>query len=919
MRSEPEQTLYSLDTAERPGPAEVGGKGASLIEMTRAGLPVPPGFVLTTAFFRPWLEQLRATAAWRAFAASAGAEDAADEELRTRAAELAAAGEDLAFTAAQQRGLSEALAELPGPGPDPGPADGSRDPRLLAVRSSAPQEDLSGASFAGVYDTVLGVAPADLAAAVRAVFLSGMGFPAVSYKRRRGFDPTRVEIAVVVQRQLDSASAGVAFSLNPQSNDYDEAVIHANWGLGETVVSGAVTPDRFVVDKATGRVVDVRPGAKETALWSRPEGGSAERPGEQGGGSGRCSLTRDQAAEVARAVQRVEALTSAPVDVEWAYTAGGELSLLQARPVTTYFPLPEELLTAPEEPRRLYLDSTLLEEGLQEPLSVLGERWMEDAIVEMVRQVTGLRVSTRDAGGLILTVGGRWYLNASNILWLGTERLARSVAALDVHAARTLRNVDARRYRKAAAKPQPAGAARAVAGTAARSGGLLAAALAALTAPRRARRRYAAAVDRHRRHLAGVARTARSLPRLGEEAAEPAVRLLVREGLPLTAAAETAASLLGSLYRRASDEQRRNLGTALRSMPGNVTIDMGLELYDLARSLEESAGPQAYSDIEALARRLVERDLPESFLRRWDAFLADYGFRGPDELDLAAPRYADDPRPVLEQLRHYVLLDESAREAPRQAYERRQRERRAAYDRLLAGTRNPVKAWLVRRLYPAVEELGGLREIHKYQLVRAGYLVRRRALETGRELAAAGRLDSAEQVFELDYADLAEAAGAAPVDLRARARRNTRYRRRVRHLPGVRFPVAVDSRGRIPRPAARAPGPGVLAGEAVSPGVASGPAKVLRHAGEKPVLPGEVLVARATDPGWTPLFVNAAGIVLETGGGFQHGALVAREYGKPCLVGVEDATRRITDGQLVELDGASGTLTVVSDPAKSQD
>jgi pyruvate,water dikinase len=305
-------------------------------------------------------------------------------------------------------------------------------------------------------------------------------------------------------------------------------------------------------------------------------------------------------------------------------------------------------------------------------------------------------------------------------------------------------------------------------------------------------------------------------------------------------------------------------------------------------------------------------------MRQWDDFMQRYGFRGPNELDLASTRYADDPLLVLEQMRQYVMIDESAHESPQQSYERRQRERRETYRKLLEGTRNPLKAQLVRRLYRATEAFSGFREIHKYYLVMAGYEVRRRALEVGRELAERGRLDSAEQIFDLTYEDLQGSYKVPDWNLRERAHRNTRYRRKVEKTPGASFPVMVDSRGNIPRPASRAAGPGVLFGEGVSPGVARGPAKVLSRVGEKPVLPGEVLVARATDPGWTPLFVNAAGVVLETGGGFQHGALVAREYGKPCVVGIEDATERITDGQEVELDGEAGTVIFVSNPPESE-
>lgn len=443
-------------------------------------------------------------------------------------------------------------------------------------------------------------------------------------------------------------------------------------------------------------------------------------------------------------------------------------------------------------------------------------------------------------------------------------------------------------------------------------------ALVALAAPERAQRQYEAAVDQHRQHLAEVARTAKSVPQLGKQTLQPAIRLLMREGLPLTYAAETATALLQLLYRRAQCQQRQRLDTALRAMPHNITIEMGLALYDLARTLEEHAGQQAYSDLPALARRIQDRQVPEPFLHQWDAFMDSYGFRGPNELDLAAPRYGDDPRLVLEQMRQYVLLDEQTQENPQQAYERRQRERREAYRGLLETTRNPLKKWLVKRLYRSAEAFSGFREIHKYQLVRAGYQVRRRALEAGGALADGGRLDSAEQIFDLSYENLSDASTLSEPYLRERARCNTRYRRQLQQIPGARFPVLVDSRGHIPHPAPQAAGPGVLVGQGVSPGVTSGPAKVLSHVGEKPVLPGEILIARATDPGWTPLFVHAAGIVLETGGSFQHGALVAREYGKPCLVGIENATQRISDGQVVKIDGTAGTLTIEADPADDE-
>lgn len=910
------EALYLFTTAQTPGSGKVGGKGSSLIEMTRAGLPVPPGFVLSTGFFQPWLEKVQATSEWSAFVRALTADEPSDEELQRRSADLEEACQGLSFTESQERQLSWALENLRD---SDSMSDSLPESRLFAVRSSAPHEDLEGASFAGVYESFLGVKPEELREAVRNVFASALDFKVVSYKRQRGFDPAHVEIAVVVQEQVDSESAGVAFSLNPQSNDYDEAVIQANQGLGETVVSGSVSPDRLIVDKVAERIIEKKAGAKETSLWSRPDGGTAEKPDERRRDGQEFALTDEQAFEVSRLVSRVETRIGAAVDVEWAYGSGGELYLLQARPVTTYFPLPDELLTAPGEPRRLYADSTLLEEGLGEPLSVLGSRWMEDAIVEMIRQMTGRRIPTNASDGLVLTVGGRWYANISNVLWLGKEQLAKSLETLDFHAAQVMRNVEVERYKQAVRKPKPESIAALASGTVAHSAGPIGRTLAAMVAPDRARERYEAAVERHRRQLAELVRQMQSLPELGEETIGPTIHLLMREGLPLTYAAEASKTLIRLLYSRDVPRQQRLLEAALRSMPHNITIEMGLALYDLARSLEESVGEEAYADLPALARRIEAQDLPEEFMRQWDEFMQSYGFRGPNELDLASTRYADDPMLALEQMGQYVRLDESVQERPRQSYERRQRERHEAYRELLEGTRNSLKARLAEKLYRAAEAFSGYREIHKYYLVMAGYEVRRRALEVGRELAERGRLDSAEQIFDLTYEDLQGSSVTSIPDLRERAHRNTRYRRKIEKTPGASFPVMVDSRGNIPRPAPRSSAPGVFVGEGISPGVARGPAKVLREVGEKPVEPGEVLVARATDPGWTPLFVNAAGIVLETGGSFQHGALVAREYGKPCVVGIEDATGRISDGREVEIDGETGTMSFVSNPRESED
>ena len=225
--------------------AEVGGKGYSLIRMIEAGFPVPPGVVLTTGFFAPWFDEIQTSATWTALA------DTTPDKWATLCNELKGLCAALPLMANQRQALEDLRQLLAAPG----------DEVLWAVRSSSPEEDLASASFAGGYETRLGVRPADLEEAVRHCFASSLDERVFIYKNEHGFDVLSPRIAVVVQQQIDSEIAGVGFSLNPITNDYDEAVIDANWGLGESVVAGLASPDHFIIDKVGGQVVDKKLGA----------------------------------------------------------------------------------------------------------------------------------------------------------------------------------------------------------------------------------------------------------------------------------------------------------------------------------------------------------------------------------------------------------------------------------------------------------------------------------------------------------------------------------------------------------------------------------------------------------------------------------------------------------------------------------
>ena len=873
--------------AQPPDPATVGGKGQSLIRLAAAGLPVPPGAVLTTEFFTPLFGELQATAAWTRLTLTRATPD----ERAAVCSELKELCLTLPLSVPQRRALADVRESLTEPG-----SDGV----LLAVRSSSPEEDLASASFAGGYETRLGVRPADLEPAVRRCLASSLDQRVFAYKEAHGFDIRSPRIAVVVQHQINSDVAGVGFSLNQLTNDYDEAVIDTNWGLGESVVAGRAAPDHFIVDKVSGNLVDRTLGGKRVSIWLGRDEGTIEREGYR---STDQTLSGTQLTELTRAVCRVEELYGHPTDIEWAY-ADGWLHLLQARPITTYVPLPPEMMTKPGERRRLYADGAL-SKGLttNEPISPLGLSWIEHMYSRLLKDQLGVD-DFSPAGGLVFTAGSRLYLNLSNFIWLGMspKAMARNTALTDALLAQILANIDPAQHRAASRPrwlrfrlvlliPKLLWTGRKGFWNALR----------ALVTPERARRAYQRAIDAFEAEI--TENLAYDLP--PKEFVRTYTQRVWQEMFTVTMPVLFAG--LASprfLIPRKSDDARFLVDKLRRGFTGNLVVEQGIALFRLAKRLDRSD----FDDIAGLAERIERGEMPPGFLREWDAFRLRFGCRGPHEMDVASPRYADDPTLALQQM-SYMAVGEAGFD-PEVAHQRNVEERRRAYEELLRRS-GWLRRALLRRVHRLIELFGGTRDTPKYHAVLLTYAIRKRALLEGERLANEGRLDAAEDVFDLTLDDL-EAAGRDPaLDLRGLC---TQRRRVAEDLAAhvTEFPQVIDSRGRILRPLSREGKAGELIGMAVSPGTVTGPVKVLRNPRDKTIEKGNVIVAYTTDPGWTPLFVNAAAVVLEVGGVLQHGALIAREYRKPCVVGIDRVMTKLHDGQIVEVDGTAGIIRLQS-------
>lgn len=872
---------------DSPGPARVGGKGASLIRMVAAGLPVPPGAILCTDFFATWFDEITATPEWTALVA------ASPDAWRSHCAAVRRHAGRLQLDTDQKA----ALAEL---------ARGMAGTTAFAVRSSSPEEDLSGASFAGGYVTRLGVSREGLEDAVRDCFVSALDVRVLVYKHAHGFDPFSPRIAVVVQAQVDAETAGVGFSLDPLSNDYDTAVFDAAWGLGESVVSGAVSPDHFVVDKVTGKVVERTLGAKQRSVHLAADGAGSGLIHREDHRAGELTLDDAKLRELVETISRIETLFACPIDIEWAY-AGGDLFVLQARPITTWVPIPETMQTAPGARRRLYMDIAL-GGGLtiNAPISPIGQSWMEQFAKLLLRTFVGrIPVKIGEGDALWVLEGGRMYQDLSNVLRLvGPRTLSRQQESRDALMAATLANIDRDRYR---AERRPSWMSLRMAlrypVMVWRTRGLVVNLFRALFSPGRSRQRLdreIAAFRADMRSIPADLSVAQLLARYGERV----IRYVLEVTMPPLIAAMSGQSLI---RRLASKRDAALVDDLDRGFVGNVVVDMGVDLHRMARLL----APGDADDPTTLAERVRARTASPPFLEAWDAFFGTYGWRGPSEVDLGAPRYADSPALALDQVAAMARAMGPDAFDPARARENSIAGRRRAFEELCAKV-GPLRRALFRRFHRWIELFGGERDTPKHQYLMFFAAVRRRVLGEGRALAEAGRLDDPEDVFDLTLQDLDDAADPT-VDLRARKQTNTRFIDLLRrHVTS--FPAVIDSRGRIVRPAPHEERTGELTGNPVSPGVARGPVKVLHGPTDKSVEPGDVLVAHTTDPGWTPLFVNAAAIVLEVGGALQHGAVVAREYGKPCVAGISDLLNRFEDGQFVEVDGTQGVVRVLETP-----
>ena len=583
--------------------------------------------------------------------------------------------------------------------------------------------------------------------------------------------------------------------------------------------------------------------------------------------SGSTSGTLSRIDELARLGRDVAAFLDAPQDIEWAF-AEGRFHLVQSRPITSLYRLPDGL--SPDGPL-LVFGSVGAIQGMLEPITPLGR----DALYTVFAGGARLFGSTvnRESQRVLFTAGERLFVNATPILRhpVGRRALQEGLAMMEPGLATLVPKLVLDPRLRGRFRPPRiltlVGVLRFAAPYAFRV-------LLALARPAARRQAVARRVNMFLDSYASRFRAAHSLPErltLADEALRETVPIIVRTYLPLFAAGMASFVLLRQLC---GDEALR----VTRGLPHNVTTEMGLELWDTAIAMKEHG-----------------RD------GRLEPFLDKFGMRGVGEIDLGRPRWREDPRLLEPVIDSYFRIADQDR-SPRAVFEQGARDAVAAIDEISVGW----KGALVRLVAKRMRALAGHRESPKFLLIRVMGHVREALLESAKELTAASRLDRPEDLFFLTFSEL-----SSDMDWRQCVGRRRRAYEREQHRHQI--PRLLTSEGQ----AFYESGPdvsdeeGVLVGAPVSPGVAEGRVHVVLRPEGAELAPGDILVCPGTDPAWTPMFLTAAALVTEVGGMMTHGSVVAREYGIPAVVCVHEATKRLSTGQRVRVDGTLGRIVIL--------
>ncbi len=847
--------------------AVVGGKGAHLGELSRIeGISVPAGFCVTTNAFQRILAEVASIDDRLARLSRLEPEDG--EAIRALSAEIRRAVEGIAIPDDVALAITPALASL-------------GEQAVCAVRSSATAEDLPIASFAGQYDSYLNVVgQAAILQHVSRCWASLFTERAVTYRLWNGFDHRKVHMAVVVQQMVFPQAAGILFTADPVTGNRKVASVEASFGPGEALVSGLMNADTFKV--RDGEVVARAVATKQRAIHASPVSGTevlAVAPARQE----QPALTDAHVVALAQLGRRIEAHFGHPQDIEWCL-ADDRFQIVQSRPITTLFPIP----AAEDRENHVYV-------------SVGHGQMMTEAMRPL-----GISVWQLTAMAPMHEAGGRLFVDVTQRLASPTTRvgLLEVMGRNDPLIGDALQTILERGdFLPSLPDGGPGGVPAGGASAPIETDPAIVTEL----------------IERSQASIAALKSDiqTKSGPALFDfllEAFKEHKRVL-SDPLSLQAimAGMEATWWLNDKLREWLDEKNA-ADTLTLSAPGNVTSEMGLALLDVAdvirphlevvTFLQNAEDERFLDELAMLTGGRAAREAIETFLDK-------YGMRCVGEIDITRPRWSERPTTLVPAVLDNIKLFQpgAGKQRLEQGRQEARQEEQDLLERLRALPDGEPKAEETKRMIDRVRTFTGYREYPKYGIVNRYFVYKQALLEEAERLVRAHVLREKEDIFYLTFQELHEVARTNQVDGQLISRRKDAFSSYQALTP----PRVLTSDGEIITGTYRRDDvpAGALVGLPVCAGMIEGRARVILDIAQADLEAGDILVTTYTDPSWTPLFLAIKGLVTEVGGLMTHGAVIAREYFLPAVVGVEHATQLIRDGQLIRVHGTDGYVEIL--------
>ena len=864
----------------------VGPKAASLFRLMQIGLTTPPGFCVTEAAFREHLQANKLTT------------------------QIEASLEELAKTNPQaSRSVLSNLRQaiIKAPLADTVRADIKNHYRMLsadrlAVRSSATIEDLPDHSFAGQYETYLGVAGLDgCMNAIKKCWASLWTQRAYDYRQKNGFDHLNVNMAVIVQSLVEADASGVIFTADPVNGYKSRIIIETVPGLGDSLVSGKVTPDRFIIRKRNLKIISRRIQNRKIEFVFDKTGSMKKNADENNKMCGPCIDNRI-AKKLAKLARKTEGKFGCPQDIEWAIS-DNKIFFLQSRPITV-IPLKKSW-----EDRQVWTNANV---GEVAPDAVTDMTWsimqkMFYPLFDSTFRLLGVELGDYPLAGL---VAGRIYFNINTIVGVaqhlpekwnlklndsfgGEQGKMYELGKLDIPD-EDIPNLKFSLTKMIFMLPRSI--------------------YDVLSHTQKKGEVFLKDMRVKNDQLIKLDISHMSEDELAQHITSAVEDTLRSWDLMYVLTGLFAFPFLYKVCRKWFGDKGFNYANRLLAGMGDMdSAQAGIELWQLAVKARESTEVATvllsdgnWNTIKEKISRLHRGD---EFLKNWEKFMVRHGHHCRGELELSNPRWSETPNYILGILRNYIRCTDQA--YPLDNYNKLAQQREQLGNQCHQELKSLIKRFIFNYFLRKAQKGSILRENWKSEAARYMAVLRRMLIELSQRLNNRGVLENQDDIFFLGLEEIEPVTQSkANFDVKETiTSRRAEYEKNKsitppkvvigKFNPDDYTPDAVDTNAEV------------LNGLAVSSGVVTGKARVILKADtDGQVLPGEILVAPFTDPGWTPYFIPAAAIVMDIGGMLSHGSIIAREYGIPAVVNVGPATKIIKTGQTIQVDANRGVVTI---------